>query len=63
MAGVAYSPSRGRRAVLREVNDQPKSKSKRYVEIWNDSGIEASMDVTDTHGAFYTDGEVEGGCS
>lgn len=52
--GSTVSPSLNRRAILREVKDQPKSK--RYVEIWYKDGLEASIDVTDEHGSFYTDG-------
>ncbi|KAG6810645.1 hypothetical protein H0H92_010908, partial [Tricholoma furcatifolium] len=49
----AYSPSRARRAVLREVkgNGSPK----RFVEIWSAGTLEASIEVTEKHGAFYTD--------
>lgn len=31
--------------------------SKRFVEIWDEERLEASMEVTETHGAFYTDGD------
>ncbi|RDB17643.1 Acylamino-acid-releasing enzyme [Hypsizygus marmoreus] len=45
----ALSPSRKFRAVLREVKDQ--SKTKRFVEVWNEleGGLETSLEVTDTH--------------
>ncbi|KAG6847174.1 hypothetical protein H0H93_009726, partial [Arthromyces matolae] len=48
-----YSPSRKRRAVLREVKNGVKPK--RFVEIWNKGTLEASIEVTEEHGAFYTD--------
>ncbi|GLB44407.1 putative alpha beta-hydrolase [Lyophyllum shimeji] len=48
-----YSPSRARRAVLREVKTQ--GKTTRFVEIWQQNSIEASIEVTETHGPFYTD--------
>lgn len=49
-----YSPSRARRAVLREVKDD--GKPRRFVEIWHKSALETSIEVTEKHGAFYTDG-------
>ncbi|KAI6046609.1 Alpha/Beta hydrolase protein [Pisolithus marmoratus] len=49
------SPSGKRHAVLREVVDQSNSGKKRFVEIWADSRLEASLDVTKRHGAFHTD--------
>ncbi|KAG6877325.1 hypothetical protein C0993_008589 [Termitomyces sp. T159_Od127] len=49
-----YSPSRARRAVLREVKSD--GKAKRFVEIWNKGALETSIEVTEKHGAFYTDG-------
>lgn len=55
VVGHALSPSRARSAVLREVTEN--SKTKRYVEIWNRNALEAMIDVSNTHGAFYTDGE------
>ncbi|KAG6871447.1 hypothetical protein C0995_004460 [Termitomyces sp. Mi166 len=51
-----YSPSRTRRAVLREAKSD--GKLKRFVEIWNKSALEASIEVTEKHGAFYTDDHV-----
>ncbi|KAG6844248.1 hypothetical protein H0H87_008462 [Tephrocybe sp. NHM501043] len=48
-----YSPSRARRAVLREAKNE--GKPKRFVEIWNRNALEASIEVTEKHGAFYTD--------
>ncbi|KAF9461397.1 Alpha/Beta hydrolase protein [Collybia nuda] len=53
MIGFCLSPSGTRRAVLREVKAQ--TDTKRYIEIWRDTQIEASADVTDAHGGFYTD--------
>lgn len=55
VVGHVLSPSQARSAVLREVTEN--SKPKRYVEIWNHNALEAMIDVSDAHGAFYTDGE------
>ena len=52
IVGQAMSPSGKKRAFLRNV----KGGSSRVVEIWNSGTLEASMDVTDRHGDFYTDG-------
>lgn len=49
------SPSTQRRAILRS----PKSGSPRYVEIWKNGLLETSLDVTDLHGDFYSDGECK----
>ncbi|KAG5653151.1 hypothetical protein H0H81_002062 [Sphagnurus paluster] len=46
-----YSPSRTRRAVLREIKHQ----NKRFVEIWKNNTLEVSMEVSDQHGSFYAD--------
>jgi hypothetical protein len=54
--GSCLSPSGNRRAILREVKSQ--SSPKRYTEIWRDNQIEASTDVTETHGGFYVDGKL-----
>ncbi|KAI0087538.1 Alpha/Beta hydrolase protein [Irpex rosettiformis] len=56
IAASALSPSRKYLAVLRESNDNsaPDGK-KRFVEIWAEDKIQASLEVTDIHGAFYTD--------
>ncbi|KAH0580076.1 hypothetical protein H2248_002888 [Termitomyces sp. 'cryptogamus'] len=51
-----YSPSRTRRAVLREVKSD--KKPKRFVEIWNQSALEVCLEVTERHSAFYTDDHV-----
>lgn len=48
------SPSGKRLAVFREVTES--GSSKRFIEIWADNRLEASFEVTKTHGAFYTDG-------
>ncbi|KAF8064410.1 Alpha/Beta hydrolase protein [Lyophyllum atratum] len=52
---VAYSPSGTRRAVLREIKDQ--GKTTRFVEVWDQklNKVEASIEVTESHGAFYAD--------
>ncbi|TFK33329.1 Alpha/Beta hydrolase protein [Crucibulum laeve] len=47
------SPSRKKRAILREIKSD--SQSKRIVEIWDYDRVENSMDVTEKHGAFYAD--------
>lgn len=49
------SPSKSRIAVLRKTSDQ--DKTKRFVEIWCGDRLEASQEVTATHGPFYTEGE------
>jgi acylaminoacyl-peptidase len=49
------SPSKLRIAVLRTTSDR--DKMKRFVEIWSVDRLEASQEVTATHGAFYTDGK------
>ncbi|KAG6908721.1 hypothetical protein DXG01_003566 [Tephrocybe rancida] len=51
--GFTYSPSGARRAVLRETKSD--GKPKRFVEVWGENGLEASIEVTEKHGAFYTD--------
>lgn len=50
----AISPSGKLTAILRETSSGDK---KRFVEIWDDERLEASVNVTKAHGAFYTDGE------
>jgi hypothetical protein len=50
----AISPSGKLTAILRETNAGDK---KRFVEIWEGERLEASVNVTKTHGPFYTDGE------
>jgi len=50
----AISPSGKLTAILRETNTGDK---KRFVEIWEGERLEASVNVTKTHGPFYTDGE------
>lgn len=50
---TAVSPSGKLTAILRETNPAEK---KRFVEIWEDERLEASVEVTKVHGAFYTDG-------
>ena len=50
----SISPSGKLTALLRETNSGDK---KRFVEIWEGERLEASVTVTKTHGAFYTDGE------
>ncbi|KAI5984636.1 Alpha/Beta hydrolase protein [Pisolithus albus] len=49
------SPSKKRQAVLREVADPGNGGKKRFVEIWAESKLEASLDVTKRHGPFHTD--------
>ncbi|KAF8154267.1 Alpha/Beta hydrolase protein [Crassisporium funariophilum] len=53
VAQVVSSSGR-RRAVLRAVKVE-KSKSCRLVEIWNGNTLEVVLDVTESHGEFYTD--------
>ncbi|EIW81417.1 alpha beta-hydrolase [Coniophora puteana RWD-64-598 SS2] len=52
----AVSPSGAHQVHLRSVADPDNgSKKRRVVEVWKDSRIIASMDVTDKHGDFHTD--------
>ena len=51
---TAVSPSCRLTAILRETNASDK---KRFVEIWDGDRLEASVDVTKSHGVFYTDGK------
>ncbi|KAJ8501525.1 hypothetical protein ONZ45_g12111 [Pleurotus djamor] len=44
-----YSISGQRKVVLREAKD------KRFVEVWKGDRIESSAEVTEAHGAFYSD--------
>jgi len=46
-----YSNDGKYKAVLRETQDK-----KRFVEIWDGDKLEACKEVTDVHGAFYSDG-------
>ncbi|KIJ61731.1 hypothetical protein HYDPIDRAFT_95961 [Hydnomerulius pinastri MD-312] len=48
------SLSEKRQAILREVSDSNGGK-KRYVEVWANSHLEASLEVTKRHGQFHTD--------
>ncbi|KAG0694165.1 Alpha/Beta hydrolase protein [Suillus ampliporus] len=49
----ATSPSKSRQAILREVTNT--TGTKRFVEIWAGTQIEASLDVTKYHDVFHTD--------
>lgn len=49
------SPSGKYLANLREVSEP--SGKKRFVEVWSGDKLEACVEVTQTHGSFYTDGE------
>ncbi|KAF8838080.1 alpha/beta-hydrolase [Paxillus ammoniavirescens] len=49
------SPSRERQAILREVSDTNGGGKKRYVEVWRNSQLEASLEVSKRHGQFHTD--------
>jgi hypothetical protein len=51
----ATSPSKARQAILREVTND--TSTKRFVEIWIGTQIEASLDVTKYHDVFHTEGE------
>ena len=51
------APSEKRHAILREVSDAHSTK-KRYVEVWAGAQLEASLEVTNQHGQFHTDGMV-----
>ncbi|KAH9061748.1 alpha/beta-hydrolase [Lactarius deliciosus] len=52
---TAVSPSSKLTAILRETHSTDK---KRFVEIWEGERLEASVDVTKAHGAFYTDDQL-----
>ncbi|KIM65541.1 hypothetical protein SCLCIDRAFT_22710 [Scleroderma citrinum Foug A] len=49
------SPSKKYQAILRETCDPNDSGKKRFVEVWSNSKLEASLDVTKHHGPFHTD--------
>lgn len=49
------SPSGKRRAIFWETKNA--TSSKRRIEIWHGARLEASLDVTNVHDGFYTDGE------
>ncbi|KAF9228216.1 alpha/beta-hydrolase [Gyrodon lividus] len=49
------SPSKKCQAILREVSDSNSGGKKRYVEVWANSQLEASLEVTKRHGQFHTD--------
>ena len=53
------SPSKSRVAILRETSDQ--DKKKRFIEIWAGDRLEASQEVSSTHGAFLTGGKLISG--
>lgn len=52
----AVSPSGQFKALLRESGNG--DDKKRFVEIWRGDLLEISTEVTDKHGAFYSDGEL-----
>ncbi|KAI6003273.1 Alpha/Beta hydrolase protein [Pisolithus orientalis] len=49
------SPSKKRQAILREIAEPSNGVKKRFVEIWADSRLEASLEVTKRHGPFHPD--------
>ncbi|KAI0247998.1 alpha/beta-hydrolase [Lactifluus subvellereus] len=51
----ATSPSGKLTAILRETSSGDKN---RFVEIWDDERLEASVNVAKAHGAFYTDDQL-----
>ncbi|KIJ61708.1 hypothetical protein HYDPIDRAFT_115515 [Hydnomerulius pinastri MD-312] len=51
----AVSRSRKYQAILREITDPDGGGKKRFVEIWADLRLVASLDVTKAHGQFHTD--------
>ncbi|KAI0290150.1 alpha/beta-hydrolase [Russula brevipes] len=51
----AISPSGKLIAILRETNS---GERKRFVEIWDGERLEASVNVTKAHGAFYVDDQL-----
>ena len=53
---IKASTSKSRQVVLREVSNSD-SGTKRFVEVWAASQLEASLDVTKYHDVFHTDGE------
>ncbi|KAJ8488955.1 hypothetical protein ONZ45_g13762 [Pleurotus djamor] len=48
-----FSPSDQVKIVLRESKD--KEKTRRFVDVWKDGRMDSSIEVTDTHGSFYSD--------
>lgn len=56
LVASVVSPSGKRRAVLREAKSGA-AQGKRFVEVWSGDILEASVDVSEKHGAFYADGK------
>ena len=54
------SPSKSRVAILRQTSDQDK---KKFIEIWAGDRLEVLREVSSTHGAFLTEGELVSGNS
>jgi acylaminoacyl-peptidase len=52
---ASTSPSSSRVAILRQDQD----KKKKFVEIWINDKLEASQEVSNTHGAFVTEGALD----
>ncbi len=52
------SPSKKKRALLRKLASDKVDGFSRCVEIWNGGVLEASVDVSDLHGDFYSDGKL-----
>ena len=57
VVGQIVSPSGTKRAVLRSTKNGNGSTS-RFVEIWTDELLQTSLEVSDYHHDFYTDGEI-----
>ena len=57
IVGQIVSPSGKKRAVLRSTKNGNGSTS-RFVEIWTDDLLQTSLEVSDYHHDFYTDGEI-----
>ena len=58
-AVATYVSASGRLLViLKELRPSDSSATKRFVEVWRGDALLAVKDVTDVHGAFYTDGRL-----
>ena len=57
VVGQIVSPSGTKRAVLRSTKNGNGS-NRRFVEIWTDDLLQTSLEVSDYHHDFYTDGKI-----
>lgn len=56
----AVSPCKKFQAVLRDVEQKDQKESAQYLEIWNETSLIRSVDLTalDLHAKVYTDGNI-----